>query len=242
MHTNDKALLTVYQFDNKRRLGRNGDGGYVIGILDGSYDCYISCGVSNEEGFSRDFIMKYDIEKKKSFAFDGTIDDYPWNYTRNITFIKKNIGAVNDDAVSNMSFLTENYNDIFMKMDIEGGEFDWIISANVDTLNKFKQIVIEIHGLHTDSFGANYSKKMECLKKLSETHYIIHAHGNNNGTVQDNIPEVMELTYVRKNYFSIPPKLNTYPLPDPILDFSCNGILPTLPDFDLNRYPFVHNN
>ena len=29
------------------------------------------------------------MTKKNCFAFDGTILDYPWNYTKQITFIKK---------------------------------------------------------------------------------------------------------------------------------------------------------
>lgn len=30
----------------------------------------------------------------------------------------------------------------------------------------------------------------------------IHAHGNNHGTVVNNIPDVIELTYINKNYFN----------------------------------------
>jgi hypothetical protein len=56
-----------------------------------SYDCYISAGVSNEESFSRDFINKYNMTSQNSFAFDGTINNYPYEYTKNITFYKKNI-------------------------------------------------------------------------------------------------------------------------------------------------------
>ena len=44
-------VLRVYQFDSKIRHGSTADGGYVLGILDGEYDCYISCGISNEESF-----------------------------------------------------------------------------------------------------------------------------------------------------------------------------------------------
>ena len=81
--------LTAYNYDNKIRLGNNGDGGYVIADLGNKYDCYISCGVSNEESFSRDFIKKYNMNKDNSFAFDGTIEDYPYEFTRDITFIKR---------------------------------------------------------------------------------------------------------------------------------------------------------
>ncbi len=54
--------LYVYDYPNKIRLGNNGDGGYAIANLNNpNYDCYLSCGVANEESFSRDFINKYNI-------------------------------------------------------------------------------------------------------------------------------------------------------------------------------------
>jgi|DEB0MinimDraft_6_1074348.scaffolds.fasta_scaffold104597_2 hypothetical protein len=78
--------LQVYNWDKKCRLGSKNDGGYVIGLCEGNYDCYISAGVSNEESFSRDFILKYNMNKLNSYAFDGTITDYPYKYTDKITF------------------------------------------------------------------------------------------------------------------------------------------------------------
>ena len=81
---NNLELLQVYNFDKKIRCGSNEDGGYVFAELDGKYDCYISAGISNEESFSRDFISKYNINKNNSYGFDGTINDYPYQYTQNI--------------------------------------------------------------------------------------------------------------------------------------------------------------
>ena len=86
---NDLELLKVFNFDKKIRLGVNTDGGYVIADLNCNYDCYISAGVSDEESFSRDFIEKYDMNEYNSFAFDGTINSYPYNYTNKISYIKK---------------------------------------------------------------------------------------------------------------------------------------------------------
>jgi uncharacterized Rossmann fold enzyme len=90
-------------------------------------------------------------------------------------------------------------------MDIEGGEYPWLLQIDETQLNKFKQIVIEFHGITNDSWGCNYNDKVKCLEKLLNTHYLIHAHGNNYGPVQNNIPDVIELTYVNKNYFETPP-------------------------------------
>jgi len=230
-------LLTVYHFDNKVRLGINNDGGYVIGDLDGGYDCYISAGVSNEESFSRDFIKKYNMNKTNSYAFDGTINDYPYEYTRDITYVKKNIGSINDNNNVNLSYLIGNYNNIFLKMDIEGGEYPWLSSLSENQLNKFKQIVIEVHGITDDSYGSMIHDKIICLNKLKNTHYIIHAHGNNFGYVTNGIPYVVELTYVNKNYFTFPPELNRQEFPVDSLDFPNNT---SVPDIKLNYYPFLH--
>ena len=96
--------------------------------MDGEYDCYISAGISNEESFSRDFLNKYNINKINSYGFDGTIYNYPYHYTQNIQFIKKNINNFNDDNNSNLSFLTEKYSNIFLKIDIEGGRISMVIA------------------------------------------------------------------------------------------------------------------
>lgn len=230
-------FLKVYRFDNKKRFGENKDGGYVVAELDGDYDCYISAGVSNEESFSRDFINAYNIQKENNYAFDGTIYDYPYQYIDKITFINKNIGCINNDHHSNLSFLIEKYNNIFLKMDIEGGEYPWILCLDEYQLSKFKQIVIEFHGINDDSWRCSYNDKVKCLEKLSKSHYIVHAHGNNHEVAKNNIPDVIELTYVNKKYFNSIPHLNTHSLPILNLDFPNND---NSPDLDLNCYPFVN--
>jgi len=235
---NNLELLQVYNFDKKIRCGSDGDGGYVLAELDGEYDCYISAGINNEESFSRDFINKYNMNEYNSFGFDGTVDSYPYNYTNKISFIKKNINYFNDDNNSNLSFLIEKYNNIFLKMDIEGGEYPWLLHLDETHLNKFKQIIIEFHGI-TDNdwnWNSNYNDKVTCLEKLLKTHYIVHAHGNKYGPVYNNIPHVIELTYVNKNYFNLVPELNKQSLPTTNLDFSNDGEI----DIDLNFYPFVN--
>ena len=236
---NNLELLQVYNFNKKIRCGSNSDGGYVLAELDGEYDCYISAGISDEESFSRDFINKYNMNEYNSFGFDGTILNYPYNYTNKISFIKKNINYFNDDNNSNLFYLINKYNNIFLKMDIEGGEYPWLLQIDETQLNKFKQIVIEFHGITNNDWGCNYNDKVKCLTKLAKTHYIVHAHGNNYGLVVNNIPDVIELTYINKNYFNSIPELNMQSFPIANLDFS-NNI--NLNDINLNFYPFVNTN
>jgi hypothetical protein len=170
------------------------------------------------------------------FGFDGTIDNYPYHYTKKISFIKKNINSFNDENNTNLDFLINKYDNIFLKMDIEGGEYPWLLNCNETQLSKFKQIVIEYHGINDDGWNACYNDKVKCLEKLFNTHYIIHAHGNNYGPVKNGIPDVIELTYVNKNYFAVVPELNKQELPIFNLDFSNRqGVM----DINLNFYPFV---
>lgn len=150
--------------------------------------------------------------------------------------MKKNIDTINDDdSNTNLSFLMDVYTNIFLKIDIEGGEYPWLLQIEDAQLSKFKQIVIEFHGITNDGYNCTYADKVKCLENLSRTHYIVHAHGNNNGPVVNNIPDVIELTYVNKKYFDAVPEMNTQPLPIDNLDFPNIGSV----DINLNCYPFV---
>ena len=102
--TNNVDLLKVYKFDNKIRLGSNHNGGYVLGHLETKYDCLISGGIDLNNDFSLEFINKYSsINKNDCFGFDRTVDCAPLNLTDKITFIKKNIGPINDDKNTKLS-------------------------------------------------------------------------------------------------------------------------------------------
>ena len=229
--------LKIYNFDNKIRLGINKDGGYIVAILIGNYDFYISAGVSTEESFSRDFIELYNMNKYNCAAFDGTINKYPNNYTDKIIFYKKNITPVRSNTTANLSYFTKNFNNIFLKMDIEGSEYPWMLSLTEDQLKKFKQIVIEFHGINDNSWNTNLSDKIKCFEKLSNTHYAVHIHGNNYGNLTKNIPNTVEITYIRKDTINYYPELNKQLLPINGLDFPNN---PNKSDFDLNFPPFVN--
>ena len=238
------ALLTVYHVDKKVRYGAQRDGGYVIADLkdhnqeDNPYDIYLSAGVSDEESFSRDFIQAHGMSKETAYAFDGTIHDYPYHYTREIQFVKKNIHHQETVNTTNLSTLLEQHRRVFLKMDIEGGEYPWLFHLDPALLKNIKQLVIEFHGITQDNneWGAIYPTKIQCLEKLAQTHYLIHAHGNNFGRQSNGIPDVIELTYVNKNHFPFPPPLNRQPLPLPGVDFPNN---PNAADFPLTAPPFV---
>ena len=221
--------LRVYKYDKKIRLGNKFDGGYVIAVIeDYDYDCYISCGISNEESFSRDFIRKYNI--KNSYGFDGTIQSYPSEYQTDIIFIKKNINSFNDENNDNLVGIIEQYDNIFLKMDIEGGEYEWLMIMDEEKLNKFGQIVIEFHNVNGEERITN------CLKKLANLFYLVHVHGNNYDRVCFNVPRVIELTYVNRRLIGNALHLNRDAFPVEGLDFPNNE---AVRDIKLNFYPFI---
>lgn len=254
MHIGD--AIKLYSIPNMIRYGNNRDGGYVVADLDIKYDCYISAGIAGEESFTKDFLQAHSyIGKENSYAFDGTIEDYPWEYTKEIQFVKKNIGALNDDKHTNLIELSERYDNIFLNIDIEGYEFLWLDSLTSENLKNFKQITIEFHGLNEDNWNidkpiVSLSKKIEMIDKLNQTHYLIHAHGNNHTGWQEIpyekdfkihglwIPNVLEFTFISKDCLDSEPELNVNPLPLEGLDYPNMHDWLDLPLF---TYPFINN-
>ena len=235
---NNLELLEVYEYKNKKRYGDKKDGGYVIGILENQYDCYISCGIGNNESFTRDFLNEHNyLSKNDCYAFDGTINDYPYKYSKNITFIKKNINNYNDEFNTDLTEIIKKYKNIFLSVDIEGGEYDWLLSLNNELLNNISQIAIEFHGICSGLKSNQDNNIIKTLKKLSDKFNLIHAHGNNFGLILNNIPDIIELTYINKSFIK-ELRLNNEILPIKNLDYpNCKKYY----DINLGFYPFTNN-
>ena len=207
--------MYMRHWDQKYRLGGQGDGGYVIAEGLGGYDMFISAGVGWSDQFALDFTKRYGM---KGYAFDGTIERYPHDSTE-MTFIRKNVEPGCDD----FNRLFESSQDVFLKMDIEGAEYPWF--EYTPHFGRIKQMVVEFHDVwdHIDIFD-----------KILQTHRIVHAHANNYGDTDNTKPRVIEMTFVRKEYVS--DVLNTTPLPIEGLDTPNNL---GAPDLYLNFEPFV---
>ena len=228
----DPSVLKVFKCPfEKIRLGRNNDGGYIIAdIPNVKYTILLSGGIGGESSFEEDFVKKYPYTK--AYAFDGTDDSLP-NQNDKITFIKKNIGYHNDTLNTNLHDYIFKNECIFVKMDIEGSEIDWIKSLSNEQINKFEQIVMEFHYPFSN-------REIDVFDKINKNHYLIHFHGNNHAGVRIHrgiiIPDVFECTYLHKKYFSNVPQLNRELLPNNI-DMKNN---PLVPEIYLNYPPFVN--
>ena len=78
---------------------------------------------------------------------------------------------------------------------------------------------------------------IKTFKKLSNKFTLIHAHGNNFGLILNNIPDIIELTYINKSYIKTF-KLNNEILPIKDLDFPNSR---RYHDINLGFYPFTNN-
>lgn len=147
-----------------------------------------------------------------------------------IYFSKRFLGQNNNKTTSNLRDYMDHNNDIFMKLDIEGGEVPLFASFSDNDLKKIKQLVIEFH----DPIS------VEIQQRLSKTHWLVHIHANNVGTILKIggvvIPYLYECTYIRKKEGEILP-LNNVQIPTDI-DQPNN---PLKSEIILNGYPYVHS-
>ena len=227
----------------KKRLGKYNDGGYVITLLPGSYDMFLSGGIANDISFEKHLLFLY--PNLICHAFDGTIN-VP-KRIGNIIFHKQNLGDGTNNTTNLFDYI-KPYNDIFLKIDIEGHEFR-IMPVIIESgyIKKIKQIVIEIHSpgdinLYPEYFKGlgdiDNNKMFSLFKKLNETHTLVHFHANNGCNMQVidgiNLPHVFELTYIRNDFVNEKIK-NKDPLPT---KFDMKNIL-SKPDYTFSCYPYL---
>jgi len=124
------------------RFGNQFDGGYVVVQDFTSTDALISLGVGHDVTFDAELSKLI----SKIHLYDHTVNDLP-QPVDNATFFKEEIGYVKKESVTlEEALLRLNHSaSVILKMDIEGSE--WEVLANTVSLEAFKQIVIEFHGL-----------------------------------------------------------------------------------------------
>lgn len=207
----DPSVLTVYQCPyQKIRLGKDNDGGYIIAEIPNThYEILLAGGIHTDMSFEEDFVKKYHV---KCLAYDGTIQALPHEHPT-IEFVRKNIGHLNTDQMTNLHSILDAHQNIFVKMDIEGGEIPWLQSLEEEHLQKFDQLVMEFH-------CPFFAPHMKVFQKLNQHHYLIHFHGNNCCGTRIHrgvrIPNIFECTYLHKKFFTEPPSLNTETIPGPL--------------------------
>ena len=182
-----------------KRLGSPHDGGYVVADDLSSTDYVLSFGVEGNVDFEKDLsgygchIDMYD------YSVDKTPIDIP-----NSRFFKEKIG-VSADCTTLQECLDKTDKDIFLKVDIEGSEWDVFAASTEEELNRCRQITIEAHWLQNLPYDAFYNAVVMALTNLRKTHTPVLLHPNNNQPlmVLGNypVPTVFEVLYLRNSSY-----------------------------------------
>jgi len=187
---------------NLIRLGGGGDGGYLIpDDLEAIEYCF-SPGVSNVSRFDNDLADRH----IKSYLADYSVDG-PSVIRPEFTFDKKYLGASDRDGYFTLEtwkhkYVGEYKGDLLLQMDIEGAEYEVLLSTSDELLNQFRIAVIEFHALDRLFDPFTFRLVSACFEKLLASFYVIHIHPNNccgavrMGRVE--IPRVMEFTFFNR--------------------------------------------
>jgi len=240
------------------RIGNLNDGGYVIpkrSILE--VDTLVSLGVSTDWSFDEHFkrlnprlqIHAYDHTisekffrrrvRRKILPFllrkiprnDFTerlraLRSYRTFFSGDVKHFAERIHNRADtprDATLDRVFARTSSSKIFLKIDIEGSEYR-IVDSILKYVDRIEGIVIEFH--NTDPLREVFCK---AVKKLQTKFDVVHVHGNNYEPVaEDNLPEVLEVTFAKTE--AVRTGERRYLLPLPGLDNPNN---PARPDYEL---------
>jgi len=222
----------------KCRIGGLVDGGYVM------LDDLDSIGICYSLGVGPDVTWDCEMAERGAFVFqyDHTVSHPPMAHPRCVHF---RIGITHDYTLApDMKridvLLEENghddRDDIVLKIDIEGHEWDSLDALESTTFDKFRQILIEFHGLRMLNIDSFRARAYRLFSKLRRTHEVIHVHGNNFAGIAlvEGVPiaDCIELTLVNRKYYSFMPNSEIFP---GRLDCANNS---TIPDLFLGSFKF----
>lgn len=186
------------------RLGKDNDGGYLVNKEDVmSSKRLISFGIGQDTSFETNFIKQNAVDV---LTFDQSVNELNIKHDK-ITHYSTNIDKNNIENI-----LTQNGDSLFLKCDIDGGEYD-ILDTLIRNAHRFTGAAIEFHNITTpNAFNdlTNFIGKFDLR--------LIHIHANNYSYIISGdiiFADVIELSFSssRKNTYlsdiiSLPNKLD----------------------------------
>ncbi len=185
------------------RVGPKGDGGYLVpNDLENIEACF-SPGVSDISGFEQECA---DLGMQV-FLADRSVER-PATEHDSFTFTKKFIGSVSNEEFMTLDSwvadsLQDDISDLLLQMDIEGFEYETILSTSERLMRRFRIIVVEFHLLDKLWSEPFFTLASRAFEKILLTHTCVHIHPNNcKNTINIygiQIPKVMEFTFLRND-------------------------------------------
>jgi methyltransferase FkbM-like protein len=201
------------------RIGPDGNGGYLLpDDFDGITACF-SPGVGSVSDFELDCAQRFGMN---IFLADKSVPAPPSMHEK-FAFIKKYVGAIDsEDIITIDSWVKQSCggsddSDLLLQMDIEGGEYETVLSISSDLLKRFRIMVIEFHQLEILFCKPVFEIYSRVFEKILQNHECVHIHPNNcREAVSKNgidIPPVMEFTFIRKDRINEKVFENKFPHP-----------------------------
>lgn len=199
------------------RVGRSGDGGYVMLEPSQVCNCAISIGVGTE--------LSWDVELADRgllvYLYDDTISELPLQHSR-FSFRRCGLRSPTVQSPNKLSLPEilsseglDKQNDVVLKVDIEGDEWEVFRNASPRVLEHFSQIIVEFHGLADFSDHDKHLMRLYALRNIAHTHQAVHIHPNNWGAYSVvggiPVPDVLEITYVSRRIYSFDNCTRTFP-------------------------------
>ena len=192
-----------------QRFGEHHDGGYLScmdNMKNGTLLAAYSMGVEQHDKWSSDIyesfhipVYQYDCTVSKPAQDCGDCHFFPACLTSgksNGMFPGKTTWTL-EEAIENSKMLDVPDRSLLMKMDVEASEWPVLANTSIETLKKFRQLIIEFHWLGSEDRHAEYVSVMHRLLH-SGGFQVVHLHGNNySGKYEKEgfkIPAVLELT------------------------------------------------
>lgn len=236
------TLLTPWDVVDcgKVRIGRDGDGGYVMLDRLRPEQPILSYGVGPDASFELHLAGR----GHPVFMFDHTVDGPPAAMPPGALFTREGVaaGTAPEKHLETVEGHLRRHallgrRDVILKMDVEGAEWQVLSSLPEALLDVFEQIVIEFHwlnGLGQDDFAALVR---HTLRRLNMRFTLRHVHANNHavfrlveGVV---VPPVLAATYVRSELITRRPNRTLYPTEHD------RPNRPDTKDMVLSIYPFM---
>lgn len=236
------SLLTPWDVAGcgKRRIGGEGDGGYVLLDRLRPEQAVLSYGVGPDCSFDTDLAQR----GHHVLMFDHTVKNPPGGTPRGCIFTPEGVAASAQPQKGLDTIEAHmrrhgllNRHDLILKMDIEGAEWDVLAALPEKILDAFEQIVVEFHSLNAlnrDEFGA---RVRAALLRLNARFTLCHVHANVYGGLSMIegvvVPPVLEATYVRSDLITRTPNRTLYPT-----EYDRTN-RPGTKDVVLSMYPFM---
>ena len=202
---------------------------FSVIVNDPNYDSFVLAGISKNELFSK--LVMQNMNIKEGRAFDTNISNISSHLpTDRLKIITKNVSAYNTATSDNLQAIISKYKDIFLKMDVGGSEYLWILTQSSEKMFRFKQMVISFHNVNDNPTQARAINKINSFKKILETHIIANIRSHQNK---------LTITYIRRAVMSVPENITSIEIISNIASESSCNEADDHPIFTQNTEPVV---